>query len=262
MENIINNFKPKGKRISEEEIVFLKEHGYKWCSNCKKVILVENFAISNSRKDGLFPICNSCRKIKYIENSNYIKNRQKKYREENPEKVKESRKNYYEKAKEDILFKNELYRQSNLDKIRIKQKEYRDRSEIRIHRAALNKKWRDNNLEKSREYFNKRYRENIEFKTRHICRQLIRRAFLSIGTSKEGKTRDLLGYSPIQLKEHIEKQFKEGMTWENYGAWQIDHKIPISVAKTLEDALFLSKLENLQPLWKNENLLKSNKIDD
>lgn len=98
---------------------------------------------------------------------------------------------------------------------------------------------------------------------RSVCRQLIRRAFLSIGTSKEGKTKDLLGYSPIQLKEHIEKQFKEeGMTWDNYGDWHIDHRIPISVAKTIEEALFLSKLENLQPLLAEENIIKSNKLED
>jgi len=49
------------------------------------------------------------------------------------------------------------------------------------------------------------------------------------------------------------------MSWDNYGEWHIDHIIPISLAKTLEEGIILSKLENLQPLWAKENILKSNK---
>ncbi len=50
------------------------------------------------------------------------------------------------------------------------------------------------------------------------------------------------------------------MNWDNYGEWHIDHIIPISKAKTLEDGKFLSRLENLQPLWALENQVKYNKI--
>lgn len=51
------------------------------------------------------------------------------------------------------------------------------------------------------------------------------------------------------------------MTWDNYGEWHIDHIIPISSAKSLYDGIRLSQLENLQPLWAEENILKGDKLD-
>ena len=45
---------------------------------------------------------------------------------------------------------------------------------------------------------------------------------------KNNKTFVMLGYTPEQLKKHLEKQFTKGMTWDNYGKWHIDHIIPVS----------------------------------
>ena len=75
---------------------------------------------------------------------------------------------------------------------------------------------------------------------------------------------DLVGYTVSELKNHLEKKFKKGMTWENYGQWHIDHKIPMSVFnyQRPEDIDFKKcwALENLQPLWRIENIKKSNKL--
>lgn len=49
-----------------------------------------------------------------------------------------------------------------------------------------------------------------------------------VGKKKEDKTIELLGYSAIELKEYIESLFVEGMSWENYGEWHIDHIRPVS----------------------------------
>ena len=38
----------------------------------------------------------------------------------------------------------------------------------------------------------------------------------------------LVNYALPQLMEHLENRFKPGMSWDNYGEWHIDHKIPIS----------------------------------
>ena len=74
----------------------------------------------------------------------------------------------------------------------------------------------------------------------------------------------LVGYTNKQLMAHLESQFTDGMTWENYGKWHIDHIIPISFFQYIstEDVEFKMcwRLENLQPLWAKDNLRKSNKL--
>jgi hypothetical protein len=70
-----------------------------------------------------------------------------------------------------------------------------------------------------------------------------------------------LGCSPQFLKEHIEKQFSDGMSWELVGKYiHIDHIIPLSSANTEEELYKLCHYSNLQPLWAEDNLKKSNKI--
>jgi uncharacterized protein (DUF2132 family) len=82
------------------------------------------------------------------------------------------------------------------------------------------------------------------------------------GGKKELSTYETLGYSAEQLKKHLENLFTEGMSWENWGEWHIDHKIPISCFNKNEDPKVVNSLDNLQPLWAVENIKKSNKIND
>jgi hypothetical protein len=52
------------------------------------------------------------------------------------------------------------------------------------------------------------------------------------------------------------------MSWENYGEWHLDHKIPISWAETEEQVYELNKYTNFQPLWAFDNQSKNNKYAD
>jgi len=75
----------------------------------------------------------------------------------------------------------------------------------------------------------------------------------------------LVGFTIKELKKHLEKQFAEGMSWKNYGDWEIDHIIPLS-AHNFSDVNHIDfkrawSLDNLQPMWKIENLQKSNKLE-
>ena len=67
-----------------------------------------------------------------------------------------------------------------------------------------------------------------------------------------------------ELKEHLEKQFKEGMSWENYGfyGWHIDHILPLSSfdLTKAEEQKKAFHYTNLQPLSAKENLQKYSKI--
>ena len=84
------------------------------------------------------------------------------------------------------------------------------------------------------------------------------------GNKNRRKWETLVGYNVKELMKHLEKKFKEGMSWDNYGEWHIDHKIPVSAFNfTHPEHLDFKKcwaLKNLQPLWSQENLKKHNHL--
>jgi hypothetical protein len=68
----------------------------------------------------------------------------------------------------------------------------------------------------------------------------------------------LVSFTLEELKQHLESQFHEGMTWDNYGIfWEIDHIMPVSKCTSLEETWALS---NLQPLTKRKNRSKGNRV--
>ena len=79
---------------------------------------------------------------------------------------------------------------------------------------------------------------------------------------KRGEMHKIVGCSQDQLRKHLEKNFKKGMTWKNYGryGWHIDHKKPLSKfnPSDIEDVKKANHYSNLQPMWATENLKKSN----
>jgi len=133
-------------------------------------------------------------------------------------------------------------------------------------RRERDKRYYNNNIDKIREYQktyqNNRYHNDLEFKISCNIKTRIRVYLNSKNMKKHNKTFDIVGCSPQQLKEHIQSQFRNNMSWENYGyyGWHIDHIIPLSSANTEEELYKLCHYTNLQPLWAEDNLKKSNKI--
>jgi hypothetical protein len=109
---------------------------------------------------------------------------------------------------------------------------------------------------------NKKYRENIERRLKTIVSVHIRSA---LNEEYEPHVFQYLPYTPTQLKEHLEKQFDSRMSWDTHGqyGWHIDHITPQSSLpfSTYEEENFLKcwSLDNLQPLWWDENLAKGSK---
>ena len=157
----------------------------------------------------------------------YIKNREKrlKYFSDWQKENYEHRKKYMDE-----------YREKNSDRIRIVKRTYeRTRKAndplyklISNFRTAIYQVLKENNVDKNGHYF------------------------------------EILKYSPKELISHLEKQFKDGMTWDNYGEWHVDHSVPLSSfnIKEIGDSEFMKcwSLSNLQPMWGEENIKKSNKI--
>jgi hypothetical protein len=76
---------------------------------------------------------------------------------------------------------------------------------------------------------------------------------------KTSKVYFYVGCSYEDLRNHIEKQFLKGMSWENHGEWHLDHIIPMALAKTKRDVKKLSNFTNLRPLWRKDNISKKDK---
>lgn len=71
-----------------------------------------------------------------------------------------------------------------------------------------------------------------------------------------------LKYTPSELVLHLESQFKDGMSWDNYGSkWHVDHIKPCSLFDHADPMQFDEcwALSNLQPLWASENIKKGAK---
>jgi ribosomal protein S14 len=92
---------------------------------------------------------------------------------------------------------------------------------------------------------------------------LVARLKARLDNKNKKSTFDILGYSVDELKVHLESSFKEGMSWDNYGEWEIDHITPDSWFQynSTDDEGFKNSwaLDNLQPLWKHENIAKGNR---
>jgi hypothetical protein len=160
----------------------------------------------------------------------------KKWREKNKEKLNEYVKTWYEQNKEYRKKYIKEYRENNVDKIRQIKRDYERKRKasdplyklISNFRTAIYQVLKENSVEKNKSYF------------------------------------DVLQYSPEELINHLEKQFKDDMTWDNYGIWHVDHKLPITSFDIQEmgDEEFMKcwSLDNLQPMWGEENIRKSNKL--
>tara|TARA_X000001036_G_C20554952_1_gene755951 strand:+ start:115 stop:1008 length:894 start_codon:yes stop_codon:yes gene_type:complete len=129
----------------------------------------------------------------------------------------------------------------------------------------LNKKNREaRNADEVREYARKyhstRSKEDIEFKLTTNLRTLIRSAIKRGGGVKSIKSESLIGCSVKECRDHIEKQFKNGMGWENWDleGWHIDHIRPCSSfnMKEVAQQRIAFNWRNLRPLWSTENIQK------
>lgn len=128
------------------------------------------------------------------------------------------------------------------------------------------KNYRKSNIEKIRQVKNKwrnnRRKNDPLYKLECNVRSRIYDFLKVRNLNKNNKTFEIIGCTPNELKNHIEKKFMDGMNWDNYGyyGWHVDHIIPLDSAKNEFDIYKLCHYTNLQPLWWEINLKKGNRI--
>jgi len=212
----------------------------KECTKCHILKDMCEFGVRKDRKSGYRSSCKECEKEtakKWVKkNLTYVQERNKNYN-----------KKYYNNNLEIIKEKNKNYYLNNTDFCK-----------------ETMKGFKKNNPNYKEEYEKKRKLIDQIYKLRVKIRNRINKIFKLKNINKKNNTFDIVGCSPIFLKEHIEKKFTEGMSWSNRGlfGWHIDHIIPLSSAKTEEEIYKLCHYTNLQPLWAKDNLKKGKTLNN
>ena len=79
---------------------------------------------------------------------------------------------------------------------------------------------------------------------------------------KSKSTMELTGCSLKELKKHLESKFEDGMDWNNYGVWHVDHIIPCANfdLSDPEQQKICFHYTNLQPMWGEHNMHKGGRL--
>lgn len=242
----------------------------KRCYKCKKYKDEHLFYSDKTKSFGLASACKKCNKFRlkkyYLKNKEYLSKRSKDYNFKNRRKIQKQRREYRIKNKTLVKEQKRKFYLKNRNKILEKSKFYstQHKKEKRNYDKIYFKKNFFKKREQARIYARKRRSEDLNFKILGNLRSRIYMALFKYKTCKSEKTLTLIGCSVKFLKKHLESQFDPKMTWDNYGinGWHIDHKIPCNNFN-LTDSRQQKKCfnwKNLQPLWAEENILKSDKM--
>lgn len=160
------------------------------------------------------------------------------------------------------------YRSKPEVKERKKENFYRWLEKNSEHRKNYMKEYRERNVNKIREQkrkYEKDRKDNDPFyKLCCYTRTAVYTCLKERSVDKYSNTFDILPYTLEELITHLENNFTEGMTWENYGEWHVDHIKPMVsfTFDSVDDESFNEcwSLSNLQPLWAKDNLSKGSNI--
>jgi hypothetical protein len=143
---------------------------------------------------------------------------------------------------------------------------YHNNAEYRKTRISHSAKYRNNPANKSKikaamaSWVKKARKTNPHWRALVNLRR--RMSFVLAGARKAAHSIELLGCTRDELRAHLELQFTSGMTWNNYGDWHIDHRLPCASfdLSNPDEQKVCFHYTNLQPLWAKDNLSKSDKL--
>lgn len=200
--------------------------------------------------------CSKCNLEKPLSDFNFRKQTNS-YRKDCKQCRAKNRKRLYKQNKKVELEQAKQRYLKNKEVIRQRQAEYYQENKQAYSKRA--KKWMVQNPEKHSEMNRrnqKKMRKRPYYKYREMLRSLVRRL--------DNSDRESLGYTLEEFKSHMESLFKDGMSWQNHGEWEIDHIKPVSAfyKEGVTCPKIVNALSNLQPLWKSDNRKKSAKWVD
>lgn len=220
------------------------------CRNCGVEKPLGDFGADRRAVDGCKAKCRPCEKAYNLAwqraNRDHVRAKNAAWVKANPEKKRaiESRR---DPAKISAYQRSERGRRLGRER---KRREYERRRQAILARSSA---WNKANRHK--------IRERTSTPHRRLHGNVSRAIRAAIRLNKDGRGwESLVGYTRSDLIGHLEKQFAPGMTWDNYGQWEIDHIRPRSSFSftTAEEPQFKEcwALTNLQPLWMSDNRKK------
>lgn len=199
-----------------------------------------------------------------VKNKALISEKNKAYREENKEYCKERDRVRRLRNHEHSLKKEQEHRDKKTLEQKANDKAKRKEWELK-NRAVLTERYKERKRKNRRDWCNNKTATDISFRILKNLRGRTRFALKRNSATKIDKTENLLGCTIAEFKAHFESLFTEGMTWEAFmaGEIHIDHKRPCSLYNLEEESQQREcfNFANLQPLWKMDNLKKSNKYE-
>lgn len=221
----------------------------RFCRKCQTDKALNEFSKSKHTSYGLTPQCKLCNAA-----------RGRKWAQENKDK-----KNATQNARRDFMLANPEVYGEQMEARRLKNlataKARRERRKITEPEVLKAERRRD--FDRGREtvyaYLREKRKTDVNFKIR--C-NMGNRLYVALKRYKNSRSwQQFVDYSIADLKEHLSALFTEGMTWENYGEWHIDHVRPVSSFDFSVDPEETVKkcwaLSNLQPLWAVDNMRKN-----
>ncbi len=218
----------------------------KQCSKCKQDKELDQFNKDKVGKYGVKSKCKLCISEYNNEYSNVNKSKIQQYYKDNKEYINSKSKEYYESNREHIIQKQIQYGKDN--------------PEVRRKATA---KYNKDNPDFYKTYRKNRYHNDPQFKLRLTLSTRLADILKKKNTIKDSSILKLLGCTLDELKQYIENIFKHNMNWDNWGkVWELDHIKPCSSfdLTDIEEQKICFHYTNLQPLYKQENRKKSNKI--
>jgi len=230
-------------------IAFRRRRKLKWKQkdvvSANKPKRLRNLLEVNRKKDGLQPTCKSCCSLAH---KKWWREKGLSYYDKNKERIQLSIKKYYKKNTRRVLKMVRNWNENNKERVVKCNAERFQKNKERLVKRIIALQI-------------KRYHENPRDRLLHLLRSRMGRILKAIKVKKTIRTLDLLGCTLDDLKVHLEKQFREGMIWENQGkVWEVDHVKPCArfdLTKEEEQKVCFH-YSNLQPLFKYENRKKSN----
>jgi hypothetical protein len=208
------------------------------CNTCHTHKPVSEFYPNKQRPLGVQCCCKKCT----------CKRRRDAYKK-NPQKYKDDNRKNYLKHRERRLKSRQQYYQNNKEKVKQCVKRYYQNNKDKCN-------------QKKNEYRRKKHHNDPLYRMK---RNISRQFSLFMKGTKEQSTWKYVDYTLQELKEHLEAQFTEGMTWDNYGrsGWHIDHIKPKCLFDHTDPVQVKEcwSLNNLQPLWATNNLRKGGRYD-